>query len=246
IAHQDPILAAMKDHWKVTAAFPVELPIGKRLRPTLAKSLWSIVLAVVFWSALTLSQSEIVERVFTIAVEYAGIAPNLVLVDERETQVRIRVAGAKSVINELAAGLPVAKINLSGASTGRQKFLITEESIRLPKGVEVIDIVPSIIDIDLTTIVEREVLVNPQLVGTLRGGLTLDAMEVSPRHIKALVPASATVEKTLSVTTTPIYLESISGDAAVYCKIIAPPEYQPLARRWPDVVVRLDVSTARR
>jgi len=44
------------------------------------------------------------------------------------------------------------------------------------------------------------------------------------------------------VTTTPIYLQSVTESMRIQCKIIAPATFQPVGRRWPDVEVLLAVA----
>jgi hypothetical protein len=44
------------------------------------------------------------------------------------------------------------------------------------------------------------------------------------------------------VLTTPIYLESISTDSKLFCKVIARPSIQPVGKRWPDVEVSIELS----
>ncbi len=41
--------------------------------------------------------------------------------------------------------------------------------------------------------------------------------------------------------TTPIYLESLTEDAVLFCKIIGASDIHPAGRRWPDVQVRIKV-----
>jgi hypothetical protein len=47
---------------------------------------------------------------------------------------------------------------------------------------------------------------------------------------------------TVSLITTPIYLESIYNNTNIFCKIIAPPAVQPVDKRWPDVEVVIKVG----
>jgi len=85
-------------------------------------------------------------------------------------------------------------------------------------------------------IVEQDLPVKPQLVGRLPEGLKIKNLQVTPSSVKAL-PADAAKNKKTVLTTTPIYLESISDSAQLFCKIVAPPSVQPVEKRWPDVEV---------
>ena len=91
---------------------------------------------------------------------------------------------------------------------------------------------------------EHEVAVKPQFVGKLPDGLKIQSVELNPRMVKVFSPPVEKKDKPLTLTTTPIYLESISENTTLYCKIIAPPAIQPADKRWPDVEVVITVAAA--
>jgi len=49
-------------------------------------------------------------------------------------------------------------------------------------------------------------------------------------------------DKPLSLSTTPIYLNTIEEENRLFCKIIAPPTIQPVVKPWQDVEVVIEVS----
>jgi YbbR domain-containing protein len=134
------------------------------------------------------------------------------------------------------------KIDLSKVLPGKQSFIITRENIQLPKDVHLLDVVPSSFELTLAEIVEKELVIQPQLVGKLPDGLKIHSLEVKPEKIKVFSPASDEMDKLLSLTTTPIYLNNIYESTTIYCKIIALPAVQPKEKRWTDVVVRITVG----
>ena len=81
-----------------------------------------------------------------------------------------------------------------------------------------------------------------QLVGKLAEGMTLKSITVKPKVITALLPTEEGKETAFSLTTTPIYLETLWGTTTIFCKIIAPPNVQPIEKRWPDVEVNLEIG----
>jgi YbbR domain-containing protein len=80
------------------------------------------------------------------------------------------------------------------------------------------------------------------LVGKLPGGLKILSIEVRPEKVKVFSPATEGKATSVSVLTTPIYLESISDDITLYCKIIAPPAVHPVEKRWPDIEVKITLK----
>lgn len=235
------IADAILDHWKDTASYPLEIPSGKGRRSVIAQLSASLALAVFFWSALMISEAEILEKVVSVPVEYTASRPTLVMVGEKQQEVRLHLAGPKSDLDASSPAQMAVKIDLSKSVPGRQTFIITEDNIRLPRGVNLLDVTPESLTINLAEIVEQELPVKPQLVGKLPAGLKIRALHIIPSSVKALLPADNAKAKKFVLTTTPIYMEGISDSTQLFCKIIAPPSVQPLDRRWPDVEVTIEV-----
>ena len=210
--------------------------------PVLFQMGTSLALALFFWATLIVTQGEILEKVLTVPVEYTATAPNLVLVGEKATEVRLHLTGPKSDLDAINPAQLSVKIDLSKAVPGKQIFVITGENMRLPKGVNLLDVAPSSLALSLAAIVEQTVAVKPQLVGKLPDGLKIRTVEVRPETVKVLSPASEGKGQTLTVSTTPIYLGSITEDTRLLCKIVAPPAVQPADKRWPDVEVTIAVG----
>jgi len=202
----------------------------------------SLSLAVFFWSALTIAQGEMLEKIVTVPVEYTASPASLILVGDKQKEVRLHLSGSKSDLDSVNQDELNVKIDLSKAVPGKQIFLISGENLRLPKNVKLLDMVPSSMELTLAEIVEQEVNIKPQLVGKLPARLKIIKIEVLPQKIKVLSPMADGRSKAVEVITTPIYLESIYNDTSLYCKIIAPPTVHPVDKHWPDVEVVIKVG----
>lgn len=244
VDNREDILSAVVDHWKQTASSSIEIPAGGLRWPMIAQISASLAVALAFWASLTVSQAEVLEKVITVPVEYTVTSPSLVLVGDKEKEVRLHLAGSKSALSSLSPSMISVKIDLFKAGAGKQSFLISAENVRLPRDVQLVDVVPSSVDLTLAAIVEKELMVKPQLVGSLPGNLKLKAVEVRPDKIMALVPSERHADEVDSVITTPIYLETVTKDTVIYCKIISRPSIQPQDKRWPDVEVHIMLNDA--
>lgn len=238
----EKLTGTINSHWKHTSSYPFELPEGKKRWLVLSQMLVSLCLAVFFWSALIIAQGEMLEKIVTVPVEYTPSPANLILVGDKQKEVRLHLAGSKSDLDSINPAELNVKIDLSKAVPGKQIFLISGENLRLPKDVKLLDMVPSSMELTLAAIVEQEVNIKPQLVGKLPAGMKILAIDVIPEKVKVLSPVAQGKNKVDSVITTPIYLESIYNDTKIYCKIIAPPTVQPPGKRWPDVEVVIKVG----
>ena len=242
INDREKLVEAIISHWNKTASFPLQLPQGKARWLTFSQMLISLILAVFFWSTLIISQSEILEKIITVPVGYTASPENLILVGDKQKEVRLHLVGPKSDLDALNLTQLAPKIDLSKTVAGKQTFPITAENIKLPVDVKLVDVTPSSVELTLAEIEEREVVIKPQLVGNLPARLKLLSIKVEPDKVKVLSPVSKGKDKVTSVITTPIYLESIYSDTKIFCKIIAPPVFQPIDKRWPDVEVEIKVG----
>jgi YbbR domain-containing protein len=209
---------------------------------TILQIVVSLMISFIFWSSLMIAQSEVVERLLPVAIDYASPAENLVLVGDKANEVRLHIVGPKSAIDSLALDPPSVKIDLSRMGKGSQTIIITSENLRLPNNVTLLDTSPQQIKVTLAAVVEKNLPITPQIIGKLPGSLKIKKITVTPDTVLVTIPVSSGEKVTNEILTTPIYLESISTDSRLFCKIIARPSIQPVAKRWPDVEVFIEVK----
>ncbi len=204
---------------------------------TVLQFAFSLLIATVFWSTLILGQKQIVERTMTIPIEYTSPNKDLVLVGDKTQGIVVHAAGPTSAMNDFALSEPKVLIDLSQMTGGKQIVPITGENIKYPKEVRLIDISPAELELTLTGRIQKIVPINPQLIGQLPAGLKIKKIQLIPEDIEVFALPDRQDNKALTVSTTPIYLNSITNDSRILCKIIAPPSFQPVDKRWPDVEV---------
>jgi diadenylate cyclase len=200
-------------------------------------------LAFLFWSTVLISQGEIHEKSFSVPIEYIATPSNVTLVGEKPTEMKLHLAGPKADLDVLNPNQLGVKIDLSKAMARKQTIFVKGDDVALPKRVNLLDAEPSSLVLSIEEILEREVIVKPQLVGKLPKRLKLVSIDINPKKVRALYSVSEKQPNEITVTTTPLYLESINETTRLFCKIIAPPSVQPLDRRWPDVEVKITVSS---
>jgi diadenylate cyclase len=86
------------------------------------------------------------------------------------------------------------------------------------------------------------VTIIPQLVGKLPAGRKIKSIKVHPETVKVLTPPDQEGNKPFNASTTPVYLNSIESSSVLYCKIIVPPSMQPVEKKWPDVMVTIELE----
>jgi len=238
----DQIRKKIISHWKETASYFMNMPDRETRWKLLPQIIASLIVAVFFWSTLIVAQGEILEKIIAVPVEYTAPPANLMLVGDKQKEVRLHLAGPRSELDAINPSQLNVKVDLSKAAAGKQTFPITADNIRLPRDVRLLDVVPSGVELTLAEIEEQEVPIKPQLIGKLPNGLKILDVKIIPAKVKVLSPAAAGKSSAASIITTPIYLQGIYSDASVFCKIIAPSAFQPVEKRWPDVEVQIKVG----
>jgi len=242
VIHKAQIDTAIKAHWEESSSYPIQMQRAGRQRWGLFSQVAvSLLLAFLFWSTVVVTQTQVLERGFTVPVEYTATGEKVALVGNKPTEVKLHMAGPRSALDNLDLAQLAVKIDLSKAGPGRQTVVVTEENIRLPRGLRLLDVIPPAIDLTLKALEEREVGIKPQLVGQLPEGLRLAGVVIAPKMIRVLAPQGELNRKESGLKTTPIYLEDIRETTQLLLKVVAPPGIQPVDRKWPDVLVEVEV-----
>lgn len=237
--------SAIQTHWKESSSYLFEFTRGHSRLAVMRQLVVSFALAMVFWSTIIVSQEEWVERAVTVPVEYSASGPDQALVGERPKEVQLYLGGTKSHIDGIDAAHLSVKVDLSQLKPGTQSIFITTDQLQLPRGVKLMEVIPSKLDLTLASIAEQWAEVTPQLVGSLPGGVKLRGVTVTPEKVRIQGPTPEKGKKPITVTTSPIYLESITENTRVFCKIIAPQTLRPVGRpTWPEVEVNVSVRVS--
>ena len=205
----------------------------------------SVATAIILWAGVTLPSGQVVQRSLEVPLEYATPS-NLALVGATPTSVTLHLAGDEVTLRELDGSRVYVRVNLSAASPGSQTVVITENDVRLPREVQLLDVIPSSVGLTLHEISERDMSITPQLIGSPPADFQLGSVTLTPVTVRALTPLSSDGSEGRGLTTTPIYLDELTRDTVLYAKIVAPPSIQPVDRRWPDVEVQIRIEKTER
>jgi len=237
----EEIIQVIEKHFARIGVTPLSQAVSLNPR-TLLQVMCSLLVAIIFWSTVILGQKQLVERTLTVPIEYTSPGEGLVLVGTKVYELVIHVVGPKSAMNDFALSDPNALVDLSQMGEGTQRIPVTGDNIKYPGEITLLDISPSELELTLAGIVRKTIAITPQFIGQLPNGLKIKKIQVSPAEIQVFAPPSRQENKTLAVSTTPIYLSSVGSDSKILCKIIAPPSFQPVGKRWPDVEVLITLE----
>jgi YbbR domain-containing protein len=158
----------------------------------------SIVLAALLW--LVVSGEQIVERALRIPLEFTNMPAQLELVGEPANVVDVRVRGSSGALSRIAAGELVAVLDLKSARPGQRLFHLVGADVRVPFGVEVMQVVPSNLYMTFEPSATKTVPVVPEVEGDPAPGFEIGTVTAEPATVEIVGPATAVAAMTSAVT----------------------------------------------
>jgi YbbR domain-containing protein len=117
--------------------------------------------------------------------------------------VDVRVRGGSGTLSRVGTGDVVAVLDLRSARSGRRLFPLTPDQVRVPFGVEVVQVTPSAVAMAFEPSATREVPILPSVDGRPAPGYVVGQMSAEPRTVEVIGPESA-VERATEVLTEPV------------------------------------------
>jgi len=165
----------------------------------------SVVLALFLW--MIVSGEETVERGLRVPLELQQVPAGLELTGEVPATVDVRVRGASGTLSRVSTGDVVAVLDLRSARSGRRLFPLTPDQVRVPFGVEVVQVQPSALAMAFEPSASRQVPVMPAVDGRPAPGYIVGALSADPKTVEVIGPESA-VRRVTEALTEPV---SVSG-----------------------------------
>jgi YbbR domain-containing protein len=159
---------------------------------------WSVVLAVALWLAVTGDES--VERGLRVPLELQQFPAGLELQGDAPALVDVRVRGESSALGRVGAGDIVAVLDLKTARPGRRLFQLTPEQVRVPFGVEVVQVTPASVALAFENSATRQLPVVPAIEGVPAAGFVVGKPVSNPATVEVVGPESAVVRATEALT----------------------------------------------
>jgi YbbR domain-containing protein len=165
----------------------------------------ALALASLLW--LSVAGEHVVERVLRVPVEFRNIPAHLEVVGDPPDSVEVRLRGSSALLSRLQPGEVVAMVDLAQARPGSRLFPIRHEEVRSPYGVEVAQVLPGTLGIELEKTAFRTVPVMAQLEGDPAPGFIVGTRTAEPAMVEIMGPESH-VKKIANATTEPV---SVAG-----------------------------------
>jgi hypothetical protein len=190
----------------------------------LSLKLLSLVLALALWFVIAGAATS--EMGLSVPVELRNVPRDLELTGEPVDRVEVRVRATPGVIQGLGPGDVAAQVDLAGAGEGERIVHMGENAIRVPFGVKVVKITPSILTLNLERTVAKSVPVRPRVTGRPATGYEIAEVAPQPEQVEIVGPRSR-VREIESAFTEPV---SVDGADATLTENVALGLEDPLLR----------------
>jgi YbbR domain-containing protein len=164
----------------------------------------AIALASLLW--LTVAGEQAVERGMRIPLEFRNKPADLEIVGDPPTAVDVRLSGSSTRLSRMDPGEIVAVLDLGSARPGSRLFHLRAAAVRLPYGIEVSQVVPSTISLELEKSAKRTVNIVPAIEGEPAPGFVIGRVVPNPPTVEVIGPESR-VARVGGATTEPISVE---------------------------------------
>ena len=212
----------------------------------------AIALASLLW--LTVAGEHVVERSLRVPLEFRNIPKALEIVGNTPDTVDVRLRGSSAMLSRVQSGEIVAVLDLSSARSGSRLFHIRSDEVRAPFGVEVSQVVPATLALELEKSAHRNVPVAPVIDGEPAPGFVVGKYSADPATVEIVGPESH-VRQVAEATTEPVSVKDARARIRDHVTIgIVDPSVRlaqaqsanvtveiwpaPVERQMPDVPVR--------
>ena len=171
----------------------------------LGLKLVAVLLAVLLW--LTVGGEHVVERSLRVPLEFRNLPPHLEIVGDPPASVDVRLRGSSALLSRIEPGEVVAGLDLALGRPGARLFHIRSDEVKAPFGVEVAQVVPGTISLELEKSERRVIPVVPAIDGEPAPGFVVGKTVSEPATVEVVGPESR-LRQLQGATTEPV---SVAG-----------------------------------
>jgi len=170
----------------------------------------SLVFAIALWWVVSHDAQAVVG--LTVPIEFRHIPADLEISSLNIPEAQVRVRGPERTIHNLRQQDVHVEIDLRDAKPGERTFDLTDQQVRLPEDLRVMQVIPGQLRLSFDQTATRSVEVRPRVIGTFAPGYQISKVFADPPAITVSGPR-ARVEQVESATTDPVDVSGNMGRA---------------------------------
>ena len=177
-----------------------------------ALKLFALASAFLLWNAI--AREPVDEVAHTVPIEFTHVPADLAITSENVPSVQIWIRGPQRLVRQVGASDLHPTVNLADVRIGfgERTFELASGQIHAPRGVEIVQVIPSQIHLSFDRRITREVKVEPRVVGTPEEGLRVANLAVDPPVANVTGPQKR-VEGVQVILTDPVDVTGMTGSA---------------------------------
>ncbi len=200
--------------------------------------LFAFFVALVLWLALIPEEKIFSEKTLTVPLVLYNTPPQMELVKKPPSMIDVTIRAPKSLIEQITPANVYAALNLENARLDQKEYPLNKSMISIPPGAEVVEIYPSQVNLVLERTQELLLDVEPNIAGSLKEGLKIEAVRVSPPQVLIRGPEGK-VKAGSKVRTSPIDISGLSQSEEIEAALIPPNPDVRLASSQSTVKVQI-------
>ncbi len=157
-----------------------------------------------------------------VPIEFMNPDQKMEIISSSASRIKLLISGAKPLVNSISPDQIAVKLDLSRAVIGRNKLSITRDNISLPPGIRLKNINPSVLDITIDTLMEKQLPVQPDWAGKLPPGLVMKEAKAIPETIRVTGGARA-LKDISTIFTEQISLDKLKESGMMYIGLVINP-----------------------
>ncbi len=189
-------------------------------------ALVSFLLVVGIWFTFSRGQESLVT--LEVPVQYLNRSPGMEILSTSADKVRLNLTGADALIRNIRPEQVAVRINLANGQIGSNSFAITQDDIRLSPGIVIERVEPATVTVVLDAMVQKEIPVQVDWVGTLPANLIMLSATVTPATV-TVYGGSLMVKTIATVYTEPLTLDDIRESGSLTANLALTPPSLRLA-----------------
>ncbi len=194
----------------------------------------SLIIAIFLWMAI--SREPRAEVTLAVPIEFHNSPENLEINSENIQQVQVRAAGPAGAVHAVSTADVHAFVNLDAASPGEHTY---DLHVRVPRDVEVVQVIPSQFRVSFDKRATRRVDVRPRVIGATAPGFRMVEVKVDPNSVMITGPEKR-VNSIEAVITDAVDASGVMGHATFNTHIYVS---DPLVRLTGPSTARVTVAT---
>lgn len=171
----------------------------------------AVALAALLW--LTVSGEHVVERSLRVPLEFRNIPAGLEIVGDPPASVDVRVHGSSGLLSRLDPGEVVVVLDLQSARPGSRLFHLRSDEVKAPFGVQIAQVVPPTLPLELEKTAARTVPIVPAVDGDPAPGYVVGRVSSEPSTVEIVGPESR-LREIAEATTEPVSVQKASATVA--------------------------------